>query len=598
MGKQGPCYHCGITTTPLWRNGPPEKPVLCNACGSRWRTKGTLINYMPMHSGGFGVGSDKARWNSNRTAPEKTIISRKRKEPSDGNSESALSKTSTYFSTSAEDDASTRSSLGSEVSTFDGPFYRSAVAPVRGTPWDTPVPSRRRTNMFRSRASSDKIARNLVSLEEQEVSSVTCPENGDAVVLFETKSPLVAVEIGLGSVFIRQPAQQIAQQQEHESEASSLLIDSGTRGGGGGGAHELGEVPSQSTGLYNSAPLRGKEKLAIGYQRPETHYNPSRTLLESFPYNKRNVLQSKQSPLNFLELKDVINDDTFTELLTDQEQLQLLKFLSSVDISHCPQSLSSMFSSSQFERAVSNFQRLLSEGMFDSPEAGSSPRVLQHYQQLLSVTDLPASGWAESLSQLQNQARTSKRRAEPPCGKEHKLLKPPCAGNASLLAIERTDDSKLHGTHKQHELNHGVSSSSSKPSQESSGPRRATTSSFLPESTAIPARKPVKNNLMEEGHDSGGEQDLLVNVPSSMSFRHDAELLLLQKPPSMDHLRDKGGNGNGGSNASGGDCADLIVTNTWHSTDWDGFLWTSPASARGGGSTRRRVLPNGTVLNP
>lgn len=36
--------------TPLWRNGPPEKPILCNACGSRWRTKGTLSNYTPLHA--------------------------------------------------------------------------------------------------------------------------------------------------------------------------------------------------------------------------------------------------------------------------------------------------------------------------------------------------------------------------------------------------------------------------------------------------------------------------------------------------------------------------------------------------------------------
>lgn len=38
------------TGTPLWRNGPPEKPILCNACGSRWRTKGTLANYTPLHA--------------------------------------------------------------------------------------------------------------------------------------------------------------------------------------------------------------------------------------------------------------------------------------------------------------------------------------------------------------------------------------------------------------------------------------------------------------------------------------------------------------------------------------------------------------------
>ncbi|WCJ18249.1 GATA transcription factor 27 [Euphorbia peplus] len=50
MGKQGPCYHCGINSTPLWRNGPVEKPVLCNACGSRYRIRGTLENYAPKHA--------------------------------------------------------------------------------------------------------------------------------------------------------------------------------------------------------------------------------------------------------------------------------------------------------------------------------------------------------------------------------------------------------------------------------------------------------------------------------------------------------------------------------------------------------------------
>ncbi|CAL5214330.1 unnamed protein product [Lathyrus oleraceus] len=35
--------------TPLWRQGPPNKPVLCNACGSRYRLKGNLDNYFPKH---------------------------------------------------------------------------------------------------------------------------------------------------------------------------------------------------------------------------------------------------------------------------------------------------------------------------------------------------------------------------------------------------------------------------------------------------------------------------------------------------------------------------------------------------------------------
>lgn len=27
-----------------------DKPVLCNACGSRWRTRGTLNDYTPKHA--------------------------------------------------------------------------------------------------------------------------------------------------------------------------------------------------------------------------------------------------------------------------------------------------------------------------------------------------------------------------------------------------------------------------------------------------------------------------------------------------------------------------------------------------------------------
>jgi len=45
--KQGPCSHCGATSTPLWRKGPPDRPVLCNACGTRWKVKGTLEGYVP-----------------------------------------------------------------------------------------------------------------------------------------------------------------------------------------------------------------------------------------------------------------------------------------------------------------------------------------------------------------------------------------------------------------------------------------------------------------------------------------------------------------------------------------------------------------------
>ncbi|CAJ2644693.1 unnamed protein product [Trifolium pratense] len=43
--KNSDSYNC--LATPLWRNGPSEKPVLCNACGSHFNTRGTLENYLP-----------------------------------------------------------------------------------------------------------------------------------------------------------------------------------------------------------------------------------------------------------------------------------------------------------------------------------------------------------------------------------------------------------------------------------------------------------------------------------------------------------------------------------------------------------------------
>mmetsp|Transcript_16045 Transcript_16045/g.34680 ORF Transcript_16045/g.34680 Transcript_16045/m.34680 type:complete len:311 (-) Transcript_16045:1144-2076(-) len=33
----GPYDHCEATESPQWRRGPPGKPVLCNACGTRYR---------------------------------------------------------------------------------------------------------------------------------------------------------------------------------------------------------------------------------------------------------------------------------------------------------------------------------------------------------------------------------------------------------------------------------------------------------------------------------------------------------------------------------------------------------------------------------
>ena len=35
------------TETQVWRKGPYETPILCNACGLHFKAKGTLANYLP-----------------------------------------------------------------------------------------------------------------------------------------------------------------------------------------------------------------------------------------------------------------------------------------------------------------------------------------------------------------------------------------------------------------------------------------------------------------------------------------------------------------------------------------------------------------------
>lgn len=108
------------TGTPLWRNGPPEKPVLCNACGSRWRTKGTLANYTPLHARAETDDCD-----DQRATRVKSISLNKNKEAKllkrKQNHENVVSGriASDYnhgFQKAVDEDYSTRSSSGSALS--------------------------------------------------------------------------------------------------------------------------------------------------------------------------------------------------------------------------------------------------------------------------------------------------------------------------------------------------------------------------------------------------------------------------------------------------------------------------------------------------
>ncbi|KAL6781526.1 CGL106 [Auxenochlorella protothecoides x Auxenochlorella symbiontica] len=41
------CSHCGVTESPQWRRGPAHKPLLCNACGTRYRRTN---QFLPLHA--------------------------------------------------------------------------------------------------------------------------------------------------------------------------------------------------------------------------------------------------------------------------------------------------------------------------------------------------------------------------------------------------------------------------------------------------------------------------------------------------------------------------------------------------------------------
>ncbi|KAL4853479.1 GATA transcription factor 27 [Chlorella vulgaris] len=41
------CSHCGATESPQWRRGPPNKAILCNACGTRYRRTNQLGSSVP-----------------------------------------------------------------------------------------------------------------------------------------------------------------------------------------------------------------------------------------------------------------------------------------------------------------------------------------------------------------------------------------------------------------------------------------------------------------------------------------------------------------------------------------------------------------------
>lgn len=367
MGKQGPCHHCGATSTPLWRNGPPEKPVLCNACGSRWRTKGTLTNYFPFQA--------REHRNLEETkvpeAPKLKIISSKVKEHKihrrmreivTEEIEHETPYCGQNFQTYFDEDVSNRSSSGSAISFSECCAYFAAsdtndfTASQQSVVWEPVVPSRKRACIPRPKPSSvEKLRRDLYSIMcEQQSSNIS--EISDSDLLYENENLSASAEIGHGGVLIRLPNSKVV---EEESEASSFPIN---------------EKLYNENKVYSS-DISEREKLY--------------------------VLQGGDSPLSRIDLKDIISFEAFSRLLSNEEQQLLIKFLPSVDAAKTQTSLKSMFFSPQFLEDLHCFQQLLLEGIFDLSLSGVDAKECKNLKNLVLYNTEKAQ-WVEQYKRLKD----------------------------------------------------------------------------------------------------------------------------------------------------------------------------------------------------
>ncbi|KAM3405683.1 hypothetical protein ACQJBY_008286 [Aegilops geniculata] len=171
--KKGPCCHCRVISSPLWRNGPPEKPVLCNACGTRWRKKGTLDKYTP---------------------------TRRRPQDAEPSSDHNLGKTGDAAHTFSNN----QSGFGSALS-----YSGSAQSHAR----ESLLPSRKKTCVGRRRkpSSLETLVEDLNSIMHEEKllsGSGVCTIPGSSeedLLIYHSETAAGSFEIGYGSMLLTHP---------------------------------------------------------------------------------------------------------------------------------------------------------------------------------------------------------------------------------------------------------------------------------------------------------------------------------------------------------------------------------------------------------
>ncbi|CAA0841876.1 GATA transcription factor 26 [Striga hermonthica] len=494
MGKHGPCYHCGVTSTPLWRNGPPDKPVLCNACGSRWRTKGTLENYTPLHSRAEGDEIEDRRFSKVRALAVKNKEAKalKRKYESDAPLDYNNNQ---GFRRVFDEDTSNRSSSGSAISNSESCAQYGSVdaSDLTGLSqpvvWDSTLPSRKRTCVTRPKQPSpvEKLTKDLYTIWYEQQSSCLSVTSEDDLLL-ESDKPMVSVEIGHGSVLIRHPSSMIAR--EEESEASSLSIDNKKR--------VLSTQPVAFPSLVGIEKIP-KPAFNTGTKKEQNKRDkdqPEKTL----------ILAHHNSPLGHIDLQEIVNFNKFVSHFTNDEQQELLKLLPCVDTSEAPNSLRSMFGSSQFKENLSSFQKLLADGLFDNT-LSSLPKEDCRVVRKLVLCNLSKSKWVE-------QYKICKESKGKGAFDEPEAAKSSAFATDSSFSVTRPRD----GVHQKF--------SGQKATMIKSPKRIVMRSSYNEEVKVDKARSFLspKSLFCSDFGDENCEQDLLLDVPSNGLFPQ-AELL-------------------------------------------------------------------------
>ncbi|KAL6579065.1 hypothetical protein OROMI_009281 [Orobanche minor] len=514
MGKRGPCYHCGVTSTPLWRNGPPEKPVLCNACGSRWRTKGTLENYTPLHARAEADEIEDYRASKVKTLSIKKNEAEVLKRKFDYNITEYGGVLPDYyqgFRRGFDEDTSNRSSSGSAMSNSEScAQYGSADAsdltgPSQPVVWDSIVPSRKRTCVTRPKPSPvEKLTRDLYTIWHEQQSSCLSVSSEEDLLLGSDK-PMVSVEIGHGSVLIRHPSS-IAPREE-ESEASSLSIDNKRHSL----ISQLLPFPCLIEDTDANLSSFGIEK----FQRPANtgteheQYRRDKGQPENFQ-----IMAHHNSPLCHIDLQEIVNLNKFVGHLTNDEQQQLLKLLPSTDTSEASDRnlysiarLRCMFDSPQFKENLLSFQKLLEDGLFDNTKYGLKTEDCRVLRRLV-LCNLTKLKWMEQYEILKDSKGKS-------VTSEYETAKLNALATDSSLNMARSRD--------------GVYQKFSGAKAIMKSPKRIRMRPSYNEDEVIIDKGcssffSLKSLFCSDCGDESREQDLLLDVPSNGSFPQ-AELL-------------------------------------------------------------------------